>query len=179
MAEEGKGENKKKKDPLARIEEKLDLVNNSIVDIRTSVSGLEDRLNTIEQSVNNVADLVKREVTREVTRSLRGVRDDVSLLERKMNEMQVRMNAVESQKKQADMDLRTVILRNFTTENEERLYEEVSDLFSETLEVFVTIDAVDRYKAFEDRIGMVKVVLGSEEDKVDILKAKRKLMDIP
>ncbi len=169
----------KKKEPLACIEEKLDSVNSAIGDIRNSVSGLDARLSTIEQSVHNIGDLVKQEVNREVARSLKGVRDDVSLLERKMDEMQTRMNAVEQQKKQADLDLRSVMLRNFVTENEERLYDEVSDLFSEKLEVFVTIDSVERYKAFGEHSGMVKVVVGSEEDKVDILKAKRKLMDIP
>ena len=44
MTEDGKGRDKKeKKDPLARIEEKLDTVNTAIGDIRESVSGLENR----------------------------------------------------------------------------------------------------------------------------------------
>ncbi len=47
------------------------------------------------------------------------------------------------------------MVKNFKTEDEERLYEEISDLFSETLEVFVTINAVERFKAFGQRLGVV------------------------
>ena len=134
-------------------------------------------MSTLEDTVNGMQRHIQDQVTEEVNTATATLHKDYKFLERKYDIMKVQLDSLANRDIQADIDSRSVIIKNLVCENEDNLVQEVGDLFVETLEVSVIVEEVIRFKSYNDRAAPVKVTPRSVDNCADILSAKSSLMD--
>ena len=124
-----------------------------------------------------VNDLIATQVASEIADATKGVKDDISTLNTKVDYLERQLDAIKAADNNRTDDEKSVMIRNFVAEDEAQLPSEIWDLFQSVLEVSVQIDEVTRFKSFGKWIGPVKVVLGSKQHMIDVLTAKKKLAE--
>ena len=161
-----------------RIEGKIDAMRASIENVNTSVAGIDTRLTALESKAERWQDLIQPRVVSEVKRATDGLRDDWSLTDRKVEDLTQRMAQFKSSELQQTVDEHSIIIRNMPIVDEDNnLMQDVLDLFGDTLQIDVGVKSVNRFDAHGKRIPLVKVELANLDDKVLVLKNKRKLLD--
>ena len=141
---------------------------------------IEELKDTLEGKIAGVRDEIKTEVKSQVD-------TEVATLKKQVIDLQIRMQSAETElvrmKSLVDSpfppDL-SVVIYGLSTMEEETDTDAVNWLFSTVLGVTVGIDGVSRTKARDtNKLGVVKVRLSSVEDKIEVLRAKRKCDDNP
>ena len=132
----------------------------------------------LETTVNDLDDKITSRVKAEVKSSTWALREDMDVLERKVDDIKVNLRDAEESYIQANVDNRSLIIKNMTVENEEELLQCVFELIMDMLGVSVTIEEAFRFKAYGKRVTPIKVTLRTLEEKVEVLRNKWKLSEL-
>ncbi len=155
----------------------MDEVKADVNSIRVSVTQIEDRMAALETRVQDMDNTIATRISDEVGQHTKALKEDIDMLECKVNDTLDTLNAKHEKDIQQEEDDRSVIIKNMRTENDDDLVADVVDLFINMLQVAVVVTQATRFKAYGKHIAPIKVTLGSLENKVDVLRAKRKTAD--
>ena len=162
---------------LHGIETRLDSMNEKVAGLCSSMGSIEQRLSTLEGQLQGVDNLVEAAVEKEVKSATRGLQDDVSTLEMKVDRVQEQLAEIKVTNTNKDIDESSVIIHNLAVEDENKLIDEVKDIFTSVLEISVHVNTVDRFKTYSKNPGPIRVQLASKEEVVTVMKNKNKLME--
>ena len=162
---------------LLGVEAKLETMTQKVDGLCTSMGTIETRLSTLESQLQGVNDLVETAVAKEVSTATSGIRDDITTLELKMGSVQQQLADIKDTDVNKEKECTSVIIRNLALEDDNKLLEEVKDIFISVLEISVHIVSADRYKTHSKKSGPIKVQLTSRDEVTLVMSNKSKLMD--
>ena len=165
------------REAMGSLEGKVDNILAEITGIRNSVNGVEQQLSTLEVTVNDLDSTILTWVTEEVGRSMQVMCQDIDILQRKLDDTLARLDRIKDMENSKELDERSVVIRNMVIEEGQDILAEVADLFINVLEVCVVVVEAIQFKTYSDKPGPIKVILGSVDNRIDILRAKLKVQD--
>ena len=156
------GEIKGSTDKLSEVKTKMDT---KIENLRTS----------LEQKIGQVKDDVKGEVQQKIDAGVSGVKDEMVELREQLESAQCNVARLTELVGVQFAPNRSVVIYGLANVEEMTDWERVHWLFNNILSVKVTIEDIEHTKPRNDKdVGVVKVELTSLDDKIAVLRSKRK-----
>ncbi len=162
---------------LDKVTKRLDAISLSISGMTSSLAGVNDRLTSLEARFDNVQDLIATSVVEEVEKNTAGIRDDINTLNLKTDSLQEQLESIKSLNNDAQTDVNSIMVKNFTVKDESTIVDEVAKIFNTILHTKVRLVEVTRFKAYEGRTPAIKVTFHDLKDKISVLQAKNTLSD--
>ena len=156
-------------------------LNKKLSTVETNVDHrLAELIDTMEQKIAGVKDDIQAQVKSQVDTELADLKTQVVALQTKLDETESEMLRLSKLIDTPFPPNISVVIYGLTTMENETDEDAVTWLFSTVLEVDVKVDSILRTKPRDtNKIGVVKVRLASLEDKIEVLRAKRKCDDHP
>ena len=156
-----------------KFEERFDAIDSSIAAIHDTVAGVDTHIGVLEGKISQLEYLVKNQVTAKVSAAMKGIKDDKNMLNLQVQDLTEWLDSSKSLSDEHDLDNKCIIIRNMPIlNNDDDLIGDVLLMFVDILEVSLHIVNAECFKAYGDKIPLVKVELMSEDDRVLILQNK-------
>ncbi len=162
---------------LERMENEFSGVNKKIADIETRVdTKIEGLRASVEKDMKGLRQHIDDEINDKVTTQVVEVKDEVQELKEKLQTTENELRKI-----QAIVDVpfppeQSVVIYNLPEYEDESEFDTANWLFKDVLDVTVNIVAALRSKPRdESKLGVVKVQVASTAEKIEILRAKKKV----
>ena len=161
---------------LENIEIMTEEQNSILSSISQDMKGLKDSVDSLKSTVNGLEDKIMSNIRGVIREETRKFDNEIELMKGRMDNMESRFMELtgESTNSPHMFDCNTsVIVINLVQHADEDPAAVCQGLFSDVLEIDVTVAKAERLKSRNDKPGIIKCQLANLQEKIDVLRNKK------